>query len=87
MKTFNYYFWTRVTVHPEENSEISKQIDLDDYHPLRNSLSDTHPDDFYERFMERRAQKLTDPKEIVTENLFLFPIVPLLSAPTALPTK
>ena len=38
--TFNYDFWIRVTVHPEGKSEISKQIDLDDHHPLLKSLYD-----------------------------------------------
>ena len=38
--TFNYDFWSRVTVNPEGNSDLSKQIDLDDYHPLLKSLSD-----------------------------------------------
>ena len=37
--TFNYDFWIRVTVHPEGNSGISTQIDLDDHHPLLKSLS------------------------------------------------
>ena len=38
--TFNYDFWVRVTVHPEGNSDLSKQVDLKDYHPLLKSLSD-----------------------------------------------
>ena len=38
--TFNYDFWSRVTVHPEGNSGISKQIHSDDHHPLLKSLSD-----------------------------------------------
>ena len=48
--TFNYDFWIRVTVHPEGNSEISKQIDLDDHHPLLKSLSDAL--NLYEDFPE-----------------------------------
>ena len=37
---FQYDFWIRVTVHPEGSSDISKQKDLDDHHPLLKSLSD-----------------------------------------------
>ena len=48
--TFNYDFWIRVTVHPEGNSDISKQIDLDDHHPLLKSLSDAL--NLYEDFPE-----------------------------------
>ena len=36
--TFKYDFWIRV--HPEGNSEVSKQIDLDDHHNLPKSYSD-----------------------------------------------
>ena len=49
--------------------------------------SDTHRDDFYERFKERRVQQLNNPKETATDNSIFFPIVPLSSAPTVLPTK
>ena len=48
--TFNYDFWVRVTVHPEGNSDISKQIDLDNHHPLLKSLSDAL--NLYEAFSE-----------------------------------
>ena len=48
--TFNYDFWIRVTVHPEGNSGISKQIDLDDHHPLLKSLSDAL--NLYGNFLE-----------------------------------
>ena len=45
--------------------------------------SDTHRDDFYERFMERRVQQLNDLKENATDDSILFPIVPLASAPSS----
>ena len=48
--TFNYDFWIRVTVHPEGNSDLSKQIDLDDHYPLLKSLSDAL--NLYEDFPE-----------------------------------
>ena len=48
--TFNYDFCIRVTVHPEGNSDISKQIDLGDYHPLLKSLSEAL--NLYEAFPE-----------------------------------
>ena len=49
--------------------------------------SDKHRDDFYERFTERRVQKLNNPNDTATDDSILFPIVPLSSAPTVLPTK
>ena len=49
--------------------------------------SDTHRDNFYERFMERRVQQLNNPKETAKDDLIPFPIVALFSAPTVLPTK
>ena len=49
--------------------------------------SDAHHDDFYERFIERRVQQLNDPQETATDDSIPFPIVPLSSAPTVVPTK
>ena len=72
------------------------QNHLVEYYPKEGSLppmieelipSDTHRDDFYERFMERRIQQLNDPKKTVTDDSIHFPIVPLSSAPAVLPTK
>ena len=69
---------------------------LVEYYPKEESLppmieeyvpSDTHRDDFYERFMERGVQQLNDPKEATTHDSIPFPIVPLSSAPTVLPPK
>ena len=69
---------------------------LVEYYPKEESLPpmieeyvppDTHCDDFYERFMERRVQQLNDPKETATNDSIPFPIVPLTSAPTVRPTK
>ena len=69
---------------------------LVEYYPKEESLppvieeyvpSDTHRDDFYERFMERRVQQLIDPKGTATHDSIPFPMVPLSSAPTVLPTK
>ena len=48
--TFNYDLWIRVTVHQDGNSDISKQIDLNDYHPLLESLSEALT--LYETFPE-----------------------------------
>ena len=42
--------------------------------------SDTHRDEFYERFMERRVQQLNDPKGTSPDDSFPFSIVPLYSA-------
>ena len=38
--TFNYDFWIRVTAHPEENPNISKQIYINKHNPLLESLSE-----------------------------------------------
>ena len=38
--TFHYEFWIRVTAHPEENPNISKQIDNNKHHPLLDPLSE-----------------------------------------------
>ena len=69
---------------------------LVEYYPKEESLppmieeyvpSDTHRDDFYERFMERRVQQLNNPQETTKGDSIPFPIVPLSSAPTVLPPK
>ena len=38
--TFNYDFWIRVTAHPEENPNISKQRDNNKHNPLLEFLSE-----------------------------------------------
>ena len=38
--TFNYDFWIRVTVYPEENTQISNQVDIWEYSPLLESSSE-----------------------------------------------
>ena len=38
--TFNLEFYVRVTAYQRGAPNISKQIDLDDHHPLLRSLSD-----------------------------------------------
>ena len=38
--TFNHDFWIRVTVHSEGNPNNSKQINIDNHHPLFESLSE-----------------------------------------------
>ena len=69
---------------------------LVEYYPKEESLppviegyvpSDTHRGDFYEQFMEPRVQKLNNPNDTATDDSIPFPIVPLSSAPTVLPTK
>ena len=39
-RTFNYEFCVRVTAYPLGTANLSKQIDLDDHHPLLRSLTD-----------------------------------------------
>ena len=48
--TFNHDFWVRVRVNPEGISDLSKQVDLNDYHPLLKSLSEAL--NLYEAFPE-----------------------------------
>ena len=42
--TFNNFFWTRVTAHPEGNPSSSKQIDINKHSPLLISLSEALDD-------------------------------------------
>ena len=69
---------------------------LVEYFPKEESLpamiekyipSDKRHDDFYERFMDRRIQKLNDPDPVVRNDSIPFPIVPLPSSTTAVTTK
>ena len=48
--TFNYDFCVRVTAYPLGASNVTKQIDLDDRHPLHRSLTDAL--NLYEAFPE-----------------------------------
>ena len=48
--TFNYVFLMRVTAHPEEKANDSKQIDIKKHHLLLASLSEALND--YEKFPE-----------------------------------
>ena len=48
--TFRYDFWIRVTAHPEGNTNIPKQRDINKHNPLLESLSKAL--DEYEGFPE-----------------------------------
>ena len=48
---------------------------------------DRRPDDFYERFMEQRIQKINKPGQSGMEDSLPFPIEPLRTAPVTLPQK
>ena len=48
---------------------------------------DRRSDDFYERFMEQRFQKINNPGQSSTEDSLPFLIEPLLAAPATLPQK
>ena len=48
---------------------------------------DKHHDDFYEKFMEQRIQKINYPEQSGMEGSFPFPIEPLRTAPGTLPPK
>ena len=48
--TFNFHFFVQVTAYPLGAPNISKQIDLDNHHPLLRSLTDALH--LYETFLE-----------------------------------
>ena len=48
---------------------------------------DRRPDDFYERFMEQRIQKINYPRQSGMEESLPFPIEPLPAAPFTIPQK
>ena len=54
----------------------------EEYVPL-----DRRHDDFYERFMEQRFQKINNREQSSMEDSFPFPIAPLRAAPVTLPPK
>ena len=53
----------------------------------KNVPMDRHPDDFYERFMEQRFQKINNPEPSGMEDSLPFPIEHLHTAPVTLPQK
>ena len=55
---------------------------IEEYVPM-----DRRHDDFYERFMEQRLQKINNPGQSSTEDSLPFPIEPLRTAPATLPQK
>ena len=69
---------------------------LVEYYPKEETLPpmieecvsmDRRHDDFYERFMEQRIQKINNPEQPNTEDPLPFPIEPLRAAPVPLPQK
>ena len=55
---------------------------IEEYVPM-----DRRPDDFYERFMEQRFQKIKNPEQSGMEDSLSFPIEILGTAPVSLPQK
>ena len=55
---------------------------IEEYVPM-----DRRPDDFYERFMEQRIQRINSPGKSGMEHSLPFPIEPLRTAPVTLPQK
>ena len=90
---------TTYQIRDDKDPTILKTVNrnhLVEYYPKEESLplmieeyvpSDTHRDDSYERFKERRVQQLNNPKETTKDDSIPFPIAPLSSAPTVLPPK
>ena len=69
---------------------------LVEYYPKEETLPpmiekyvpmDRRHDDFYERFMEQRFQKINNPGQSSTEDSLPFPVEPLRTAPATLPQK
>ena len=69
---------------------------LIDYYPKEETLPplreeylpmDRRRDDFYERFLEQRIQKRSNPGQSGVEQSLPFPIEPLRTAPVSLPQK
>ena len=55
---------------------------IEEYVPM-----DRRHDDFYERFMEQRLQKINNPGQSSMEDSLPFPIEPLRTTPTTIPQK
>ena len=55
---------------------------IEEYVPM-----DRRHDDFYERFMEQRFQKINNPGQLSPEDSLPFPIEPHRTAPVTLPQK
>ena len=55
---------------------------IEEYVPM-----DRRPDDFYERFVEQRFQKINSPGQSSMEDSHPFPIEPLCATPLTLPQK
>ena len=69
---------------------------LVEYHPKEETLPpmieeyepvDRRHDDFYEKLMEQRIQKINNPEQFDMEDSLPFPIEPLYTAPVTLPQK
>ena len=75
------------TVHPNhlvENYPKEETLPpmIEEYVPM-----DRRYDDFYERFMEQRFEKINSPRQSSMEDSLPFPIEPLRTAPATLPQK
>ena len=68
-----------VEYYPKEETVPPK---IEQYVPM-----DKSHDDFYERIMEQRIQKIYDPEQSGMENSLPFPVEPLRTAPVTLPQK
>ena len=66
------YYHEEETLHPM----------LEKYVPM-----DRRPDDFYEKFMEQRIQKINNPGQLAMEDSLPFPIEFLRTSPVTLPQK
>ena len=86
-------------IQDDKDSTILKTVHrnhLVEYYPKEETLRpmiaeyvhmDRHPDDFYERFMEQRIQKIYNPGQSGMEESLPFPIEPLRTAPVSFLSK
>ena len=90
---------TTYQIQDEKDPTILKTVHrnhLVEYYPKEETLPpmieeyvamEQRPDDFYERFMEERFQKINHPSQSGMEDSIPFPIEPLRTAPVSVPQK
>ena len=90
---------TTYQIQDDKDSTILETVHrnhLVEYYPKEQTLPpmtekyvpmDKRQDDFYERFVEQRIQKINNPGQLGMEDSLPFPIEPLRAAPVTLPLK
>ena len=88
---------TTSQIQDDEDPTVFKTVNRNhpvEYYPKEETLPpmieeyvtmDRRPDDFYERFMEQRIQKINNPGQSGMEDSLPFPTEPIRTAPVTLP--